>query len=39
VPSRRVALAWRKQFSRTEALEVLAQAVSQVKIPRLEMLK
>ena len=38
-PSRRVALAWRKQYSRIGAMDALAQAVSKVKIPRLEMLQ
>jgi LysR family transcriptional regulator, hydrogen peroxide-inducible genes activator len=37
-PSRRVALAWRKQYSRTAAMDTLAQAVGKVKIPRQEML-
>ncbi len=32
VPSRRIALAWRKSFARTEAVEALAQAVAQAKI-------
>ena len=32
-PSRRIALAWRKSFSRTEAIEVLALAVTLAKIP------
>ncbi|MHB1116240.1 hydrogen peroxide-inducible genes activator [Sideroxydans sp.] len=31
-PSRRIALAWRKSFARTEAVEVLAAAVGLVKI-------
>ncbi|BCK86451.1 hydrogen peroxide-inducible genes activator [Sideroxyarcus emersonii] len=31
-PSRRIALAWRKSFSRTQAIEALAQAVGQAKI-------
>ncbi|MGB9149911.1 MAG: hydrogen peroxide-inducible genes activator [Burkholderiales bacterium] len=39
VPSRRIALAWRRQFSRAGAMEALAQAVSKVKIPRLQILK
>ncbi|MGB8338480.1 MAG: LysR substrate-binding domain-containing protein [Burkholderiales bacterium] len=38
VPSRRVALAWRKQYSRVTATDALLQAVNKVKIPRLEML-
>ncbi|TAN71695.1 MAG: hydrogen peroxide-inducible genes activator [Gallionella sp.] len=32
VPSRRIALAWRKSFARTRAIEVLAQAITQAKI-------
>jgi LysR family hydrogen peroxide-inducible transcriptional activator len=32
VPSRRIALAWRKSFARTQAIEALAQAVGQAKI-------
>jgi LysR family hydrogen peroxide-inducible transcriptional activator len=32
VPSRRIALAWRKSFARTQAVEVLAAAVAQAKI-------
>lgn len=32
VPSRRIALAWRKSFARTQAVEALAQAVGQAKI-------
>ena len=32
VPSRRIALAWRKSFARTQAIEALAQAVAQAKI-------
>jgi LysR family transcriptional regulator, hydrogen peroxide-inducible genes activator len=39
VPSRRVALAWRKQYSRIAALDALAQAIGKVKIPRLEILR
>jgi LysR family transcriptional regulator, hydrogen peroxide-inducible genes activator len=39
VPSRRVALAWRKQFSRSAAIDVVAEAIGKIKIPRLEMLK
>jgi LysR family hydrogen peroxide-inducible transcriptional activator len=31
-PSRRIALAWRKSFARTQAIEALAQAVGQAKI-------
>lgn len=32
VPSRRIALAWRKSFTRTQAIEALAQAVAQARI-------
>lgn len=32
VPTRRIALAWRKSFFRTQAIEVLAQAIVQSKI-------
>jgi LysR family hydrogen peroxide-inducible transcriptional activator len=32
IPSRRIALAWRKSFARTQAIEALAQAVSQARI-------
>ena len=32
VPARRIALAWRKSFARTQAIEALAQAVAQAKI-------
>jgi LysR family hydrogen peroxide-inducible transcriptional activator len=31
-PSRRIALAWRKSFARTQAIEALTQAVGQAKI-------
>ena len=31
-PSRRIALAWRKSFARTQAIEALAQAVAQARI-------
>ena len=31
-PSRRIALAWRKRYARTKAIDVLVQAVRQVKI-------
>jgi LysR family hydrogen peroxide-inducible transcriptional activator len=34
-PSRRVALAWRRSFARAKAIEVLAEAVRAVKIPRI----
>jgi len=32
VPSRRIALAWRKSFARTQAIEVLAKAIAKTKI-------
>jgi LysR family hydrogen peroxide-inducible transcriptional activator len=32
VPSRRIALAWRKSFARTQAIDVLAKAVAQTRI-------
>jgi LysR family transcriptional regulator, hydrogen peroxide-inducible genes activator len=32
VPSRRIALAWRKSFARGQAIEALAQAITQAKI-------
>jgi LysR family hydrogen peroxide-inducible transcriptional activator len=32
VPTRRIALAWRKSFARTQAVEALAQAVAHAKI-------
>jgi LysR family hydrogen peroxide-inducible transcriptional activator len=32
IPSRRIALAWRKSFARTQAIEALIQAVAQAKI-------
>ena len=33
VPSRRIALAWRKSFSRKKAIEVLAQSILETKLP------
>jgi LysR family hydrogen peroxide-inducible transcriptional activator len=33
VPSRRIALAWRKSFARQQAIEVLAQAIAKTSIP------
>lgn len=33
VPSRRIALAWRKSFVRTAAIEVLGQVISQIGVP------
>ena len=32
VPSRRIALAWRKSFARTQAIEVLASAIAKARI-------
>jgi LysR family hydrogen peroxide-inducible transcriptional activator len=32
MPSRRIALAWRKSFARTQVIEVLAQAIAKTKI-------
>lgn len=32
-PARRIALAWRKSFTRKEAIEVLAQAIIEAKVP------
>ena len=32
VPSRRIALAWRKRFARPQTIEALAQAIAQVKL-------
>lgn len=32
IPSRRIALAWRKSFARTQAIEVLVQAIGRAKI-------
>jgi LysR family hydrogen peroxide-inducible transcriptional activator len=39
VPSRRVAIAWRKSFSRVEAIEAVARAVWNLKLPGLTMLR
>ncbi len=39
VPSRRIALAWRKSFARTQAIEALAQAVAQAKISGIDHLE
>lgn len=36
VPSRRIALAWRKSFARPQAIEALAQAIAQVDITGIE---
>ncbi|MCW9013594.1 MAG: LysR substrate-binding domain-containing protein [Gammaproteobacteria bacterium] len=38
-PSRRVALAWRKSFTRPEAIEVLRQSILQCKLPGVTMLR
>ena len=38
-PSRRIALAWRKSFARTQAVEALAQAVAQAKITGIQHLE
>lgn len=32
-PARRIALAWRKSFSRKQAIEALAQAISETRLP------
>ncbi|OGS91115.1 MAG: LysR family transcriptional regulator [Gallionellales bacterium GWA2_59_43] len=37
-PARRIALAWRKSFARTQAVEALAQAVGQAKITGIQFL-
>jgi LysR family hydrogen peroxide-inducible transcriptional activator len=37
-PARRIALAWRKSFARTQAVEALAQAISKAKINGAELL-
>lgn len=38
VPSRRIALAWRKSFARTQAVEALAQAVALAKVAGIKQL-
>jgi LysR family hydrogen peroxide-inducible transcriptional activator len=38
-PSRCIALAWRKSFARGQAIEVLAQAISQAKITGVKLLR
>ncbi len=38
VPSRRIAMAWRKGFARERAIETLVDAIGRTKIERLEML-
>jgi len=39
VPARRIALAWRKGFARKQAIEVLAQAVIETKLPGIRPVK
>ena len=39
VPSRRIALAWRKSFARTQAIDALAQAITQAKIYGINLLR
>jgi LysR family hydrogen peroxide-inducible transcriptional activator len=39
VPSRKVALAWRQSFGRKAAVELLAEAITGVKLPALRMAK
>ena len=39
VPSRRIALAWRKSFARVQAIEALARAIAQAKIPGIKLLR
>jgi len=39
IPSRRIALAWRKSFARPQTIEVLAHAISQVKIGGIKLLR
>ena len=38
-PSRRIALAWRKSFARVQAIEALARAIAQAKIPGIKLLR
>ena len=38
-PSRRIALAWRKSFARGQAIEVLAQAITQARISGIKLLR
>ncbi len=38
-PSRRIALAWRKSFARTQAVEALAQAISRAKVTGIQHLE
>jgi hypothetical protein len=39
MPSRRIALAWRKSFTRTKAIEAIVQAVSKVQIGGIKLLR
>jgi LysR family hydrogen peroxide-inducible transcriptional activator len=39
VPSRRIALAWRKSFARVQAVEAIAQAIAQAKISGIKLLR
>jgi LysR family hydrogen peroxide-inducible transcriptional activator len=39
VPARRIALAWRKGFARKDAIEVLAQAIIETKLPGIRPVK
>jgi LysR family transcriptional regulator, hydrogen peroxide-inducible genes activator len=39
VPSRRIALAWRKSFARVQAVEALARAIALAKIPGIKLLR
>lgn len=39
VPARRIALAWRKGFARKQAIEVLAQAVTETRLPGIRPVK
>jgi LysR family hydrogen peroxide-inducible transcriptional activator len=39
VPSRRIALAWRKSFARVQAVEALARAIALSKIPGIKLLR
>ncbi len=38
VPSRRIALAWRKSFARVQAVDALAQAIAQAKLSGIKLL-
>ena len=39
MPSRRIALAWRKSFTRTKAIEAIVQAISKVQINGIKLLR